>query len=395
MRHHPAYDSRARLDTPLATKLKAQIQSSGPISVRQFMQACLHDPEHGYYRTKTAIGRRGDFITAPEISQIFGELIGLWCAVVWEQMGKPKALNLVELGPGRGTLMADALRALKVVPEMAAAADVHLIESNTTLGEQQKATLARGAAKAPIWHAKADALCDPRAIAAHPTIVIANEFLDTIAVDQWERHDGVWRAREVGLNAQGELAFVSSDVFGEFSQLALPDVLAGAAEDGNIFETSNARAEFLSSVIGRRAQMAPTAALFIDYGHQASAFGDTLQAVKDQRAVSVFLAPGDSDITANVDFEHAIKCCRSFGAVDGPMTQSDFLGGLGITERASRLMAANPAMANTIETAVARLMAPGGMGTRFKAFAVRSRELPPLPILSQAGIAARRAAGER
>jgi NADH dehydrogenase [ubiquinone] 1 alpha subcomplex assembly factor 7 len=391
MRHFPAYQANARLETPLAAKFKAQIRRDGPISVRQYMQACLHDPEHGYYRAKTAIGSKGDFVTAPEISQIFGELIGLWCAVVWEQMGKPAIFNLVELGPGRGTLMRDAVRALKVVPAMATAASVHLIESNFVLMEQQREAL-DSLTRPPMWHASIDALKDSRAILPLPTIIIANEFIDTLAVDQWERKDGTWRVREVGLNAQGELAFVATAADPELSMIALPESLAAMAEEGSIFEASAARAEFFSSAIGRRNTMAPMAALFLDYGHRASSFGDTVQAVREQRHVSIFYAPGDSDISANVDFEHAMACCAHFGAVDGPMSQSDFLSGLGITERATRLMKANPDKANMIETSVARLMAPGGMGTRFKVFATRTRSLPPLPVLSHAGIAARTAA---
>ena len=164
------------------------------------MQACLQDPEHGYYRRQPAIGRAGDFVTAPEISQVFGELVGLWCAVVWQQMGSPPAVRLIELGPGRGTLMRDALRAARLVPEFRAALHVELVESNAALEPVQRATLS-GEGVPLRW--SADILPG-----AGPAIVIANEFIDTLPVAQWVFRDGAWRARCVGLDAAGDLAFV-------------------------------------------------------------------------------------------------------------------------------------------------------------------------------------------
>src|SRR5262245_44643163 len=192
------FDSELR---PLASKLKARTRLTGPISVEQYMQACLHDPEHGYYVTRPAIGAGGDFITAPEISQVFGELIGLWCAVVWQQMGKPARVRLAELGPGRGTLMRDALRAARVVPEFLAALTVELIETNEALVGVQRQTLHGGAV--PVeWRRGLAAASD-----ALPSIVLANEFLDTLPVTQHIRKDNGWVERGVNIDGNSDLVF--------------------------------------------------------------------------------------------------------------------------------------------------------------------------------------------
>jgi len=190
----------AHTATPLARKLAARIAQDGPISVADYMQACLHDLEHGYYRRRMAIGGAGDFVTAPEISQVFGELIGLWCTVVWQQMGAPQAVRLIELGPGRGTLMRDALRASRLVPEFRAALSVDLIETNAALADIQRTTLG-GEAVALGWSTGLEP-------GAAPAIVVANEFLDTLPVAQWAFRDGVWHRRCVGLDAAGDLNFV-------------------------------------------------------------------------------------------------------------------------------------------------------------------------------------------
>ena len=355
--------------TPLAEKLAARIARDGPISVADFMQACLYDPEHGYYRTRAAIGGAGDFVTAPEISQAFGELIGLWCAVVWQQMGAPSRCRLVELGPGRGTLMRDALRAARAVPEFRGALTVHLVETNAALEDEQRATLS-DTDVAMSWHA------DMRAIErAAPTIVIANEFLDTLPVDQWVRRADAWRRRCVGVDAQGQLAFVDGASDGT---PPLPFEQQDTVREGDVVESRDGRLRQLGADVA--ALGAPLAALFIDYGHRLPAPGDTLQAVRAHRYDDPLAAPGESDLTAQVDFAAAASAMQRAGlACDGPITQAELLGRLGIAERASRLMAANPGQAARIESDVARLMAPGGMGTRFHAMGVRSRGLATLP----------------
>ncbi|MDQ8698338.1 SAM-dependent methyltransferase [Hyphomicrobium sp. LHD-15] len=358
-------------DTPLAAKLKDRIRRDGPISVADYMSACLDDPEHGYYRRQTAIGAAGDFVTAPEISQTFGELIGLWCAVVWQQMGSPAALNLVELGPGRGTLMHDALRASRIVPGFREALTIHLVDSNATLRDLQRTTLADCGVPVQFRDHVPDAL------PPHPTIVIANEFLDTLPIEQFEFSGSAWHRRLVGLVDGDQLRF-ETDSTPSAAPPSLP--LALAARSGDILETCGGHRALADTLLKLRAEPAPLAALFIDYGHAATGFGDTLQGVADQKHVSPFHRPGETDLSAQVDFQSFTEACRASGlATDGPLPQGEFLGRLGIIERASRLMAANPAKAGAIEAGVARLLAPNGMGSRFLALGVRSADVAPLP----------------
>jgi len=347
---------------PLAARLAERIRLEGPIGVADYMQACLHDPEQGYYRKSPAIGRGGDFITAAEISQVFGELIGLWCAVVWQSMGAPAPVRLVELGPGRGTLMRDALRAARAAPAFRAALDVRLIESNRALEAAQRANLA-GEGVPIRWSTE----LEPGAPA--PTIVIANEFLDTLPVAQWVFNAGRWHHRCVGLGDDGALAFT---IGGADSSITRP------AQEGDILES---RASALDDWAARLAACgAPLAALFIDYGHPTPALGDTLQAVAAHRYDDPLRAPGEADLSAQVDFAGVAEAMRGRGlACDGPVAQAQLLSSLGIVERASRLMAANPRKAAAIEAGVARLLAPVGMGTRFCALGVRSQSVAPLP----------------
>jgi len=371
-------DPAASGQTPLAVKLAARIKQEGPLSVAEYMDACLHDPEHGYYRKSAAIGRTGDFITAPEISQIFGELIGLWCAVVWQQMGAPSSLRLVELGPGRGTLMRDALRAGRADPAFRAALDVHLIESNAPLAEVQRATLA--AADVPIrWSSDLDAKTG-----SAPAIVIANEFLDTLPVAQWIYRGSQWHARCVGLDDAGRFFYTTG---GPDPGLQVPPSIMPPFRAGDILES---RTPAVAAWAAKLAALgAPVAALFVDYGHPVPALGDTLQAVFAHHYDDPLRAPGEADLTAQVDFPAVATEMGRHGLIcDGPIPQAQFLAALGIVERASRLMAANPRRAAEIETAVARLIAPGGMGTRFWALGVRSKGVEPLPGFEPVDIAA-------
>jgi SAM-dependent MidA family methyltransferase len=355
--------------TPLGKALAARIARDGPISVSAFMEACLYDPTHGYYRTRGAIGRAGDFITAPEISQAFGELIGLWCAVVWQQMRAPSRCRLVELGPGRGTLMRDALRAARADPEFRQALDVRLIETNAALEGEQRATLCDTDVTI-AWHGDMAAL-----ERGAPTIVIANEFLDTLPVEQWVRRDGAWRIRCVGVDGEGRLGFIDG---APDPTRRPPSEIESAAREGDILESRDAKLQTWSAELASLG--APLAALFIDYGHVAPALGDTLQAVRAHSYDDPLAGPGETDLTAQVDFSAVGAAMEGSGLIcDGPVSQAEFLGSLGIAERASRLMAANPAQAARIEGDVARLMVPGGMGTRFHAIGVRSPGLASLP----------------
>ena len=369
------YDPNLRRNTPLARRLKERIRREGPISVDRYIGACLYgtgDPgghNDYYYATRPVIGRSGDFITAPEISQVFGELIGLWCIIVWEQMGRPAPFNLVEFGPGRGTLMRDALRAMRVRPEMLSVVRVVMLDVSVPLADMQRAALA--GVTVPIempgklYRAEA-----PK----RPAIFIANEYLDTEPIEQFIRAEGGWVIRGVGLDGTGELTFVQLRQIHPQTIREL-DEMFPHARLGDIAELYSMNHDT------RHALSEPEVmtALLIDYGHAKSAIGDTLQAVRDHAWEHPLTSPGEADITAQFDFAKFTQEEVGHRAVDGPVTQAEFLGSLGIMERASRLIAANPSRANAIETGVARLMAPNGMGCRFQAIGIRSKGLPPLP----------------
>lgn len=351
--------------TPLARRIADGIRREGPLPVAAFMAACLDDPEHGYYRTKPAIGRAGDFVTAPEISQVFGELMGLWAAVVWQQMGSPAAVTLVELGPGRGTLMRDALRATRRVAGFHAALKVVLVDANPHLRATQQATLAESCV--PIaWCASLDDLAKG---AGGPVIVVANEFVDCWPVHQFVRANGRWQTRCVGLDGEGALAFVAGSAV---------EVSTADCPDGAIAETFD-----YGAIVAALTRFRPVAALVVDYGDAAVGprVGDTLQAVRGHAYEPPLANPGEADMTAQVAFGTLAAAATASGALaaDGPITQATLLGRLGAVERASKLMAANPQAAAAIEASVARLLQPSGMGGRFKALAIRSAGLPVPP----------------
>ncbi len=365
------YDPAARRDTPLALKLKERIAREGPIPVAGYMQACLQDPEYGYYVKQPAIGAKGGFVTAPEISQVFGELIGLWCVAVWQQMGSPNPFNLVEFGPGRGTLMRDALRAMRVRPEILSCLRVILIETSTTLRETQKAALA-GSGVPVSWIGKLDSAEDPKL----PAIVLANEFIDSQPIQQFVRTAEGWAVRTVGLDPYGALVFMAGPYCAEYVARDLEQRFPSAAP-GDVCEVHSLEHEFVDALLN---QPSKAAALLIDYGHPATQPGDTLQAIRAHRHEHPLTSPGEADLTAQVDFAQvAGGLSGAHTAIDGPITQAEFLGRLGIIERASKLMSANPARAAEIEAGVARLIAPTGMGSRFKVIGVRSSGLNTLP----------------
>ncbi len=374
-----SYDPEQRRDTALALKIKQQIASKGPMSIAQFMRACLQDETYGYYRTRKAVGAAGDFITAPEVTQVFGELIGLWSAVVWQQMGAPERINLIELGPGRGTLIADALRAARILPNFIQAISLHLVESSEPAREVQRVTL-QECAVTPSWY---DSIDD---VPPGPSIILGNEFLDVLPVEQFVKRDGQWRRRAVAVDGNERLVF--SDVALNADAQAFDQMRAAdSAANGAIMEACDFGA-LLQSLI-ERAAAAPLAALFLDYGHDSTQIGETLQAVRAHHYEHPLTSPGDADLTCHVNFRDFTRQTNAASelagielAIDGPSAQAQFLGALGIIERASNLMNANPEDAADIEIAIARLLAPQGMGTRFKAIGLRSAKLPPLPGLS-------------
>ena len=372
--HH--YDPAARRDTPLAARIAARIKANGPISLAEYTALCLGDPDHGYYTTRAALGAEADFITAPEITQIFGELIGIWCAVTWQQLGAPAQLKLIELGPGRGTMITDALRAMAKVPDLVRAVRLHLVDICEPLRDQQRMRLG-GAPVAPAWSTDTADLLAATANSDGPYLVIGNEYLDALATAQVIAVDEVWHDRQVDLDSEGKLQFA----IGNPTALAVPLPAAGQA-NGTVFEVTEAFQGTVAPLLDALHQRQALAALFIDYGHERSTSAETLQAVREHAYEHPLTSPGEADLTTQVDFEAFAGTMRAAGlAVDGPVAQAEFLGQLGIVERTSHLMAANPDQASAIESATQRIMAPNGMGTRFKAIAVRSPHLAPLPCL--------------
>ena len=364
-----SYDDPLRRQTPLALKLKESIRRDGPMTVAEFTGQCLWDEENGYYATRNGIGASGDFITAAEISQVFGELIGLWAAVVWkEALGGPGAVHIVEYGPGRGTMMRDIIRAGRVVPGFREAARVHLVEMSATLAATQRATL--DGLPVPVTWGQNLVGFDT------PAIIFANEFLDAWPAEQWVKTASGWRWRGVGLSETGELCF-TTDVPGTRTRDDLDTQYPHAAH-GTIVESQ--RPELFAEALKTLARKGPVSALIIDYGYATPSAGDTLQAVRQHKYESPLTSPGEADISAHVSFFELASVLHQAGlAIDGPVTQAEFLGALGIIERTTRLMQANPARAGEIETGVARIMAPNGMGGLFKVIGVRSPELPVLP----------------
>ncbi len=355
-------------DTALAGVLKAMITADGPMGIDRFMTACLAHPRHGYYMGRDPFGRGGDFITAPEVSQMFGELIGIWCAAGWQIMETPDVLNLVELGPGRGTLMADLVRAAKVMPGLGDALSIHLVETSPALKAVQEKTLAAAGIKA-CWHERFEDVP-----AAGPLMVIANEFFDALPVRQFVRAGEAFRERVVGLDAAGGLAFgLGSD---ETRDEAMPD-WARQASEGAIVEISPAR-EAVAEVIGARIVAEGGAALIIDYGHTTSGPGDTLQAVRKHRPVDVLAHPGEADLTTHVDFGALQRALERGGAkVHGPLTQGSFLMGMGLREREDVLKRrADQRQRIIISRAAQRLAAGTGMGQLFKVIAATHPDLP-------------------
>jgi len=363
---------------PLETEIRRRIAAAGPMPVAEYMALCLSHPEHGYYTTRDPLGASGDFITAPEISQMFGELIGLWMAAVWSQMGSPDNIRIIELGPGRGTLMKDAMRAVKVMPRFREALVLHLVEINPALRARQESAL--DPLSLPVfWHAT---LND---VPQGPAIVIANEFFDALPVNQAVKSSRGWHERQVGIDADGALAFtVATDPTPHLERL-LPPALRDAPE-GAMAEWRDATAGF---DLGRRLKRDGGAALVIDYGHTDSAAGDTLQAVGQHAYADPLSAPGSIDITAHVDFAALTRAVEAMGADGyGPITQAELLRRLGIDSRAATLKSkATGAQIAEIEGAMARLTGDGrtGMGTLFKAAAYAHPALGAPPAFAPRG----------
>jgi NADH dehydrogenase [ubiquinone] 1 alpha subcomplex assembly factor 7 len=354
----------------LGQKIARRIRAEGPLSVAAYMAMALHDPDDGYYARREPIGAQGDFITAPEISQVFGELIGLWCALVWRRLGGPDPVTLAELGPGRGVLMSDLLRAAATVPDFRRALRLHLVETSTPLREAQQQRLALFA---PIWVPRFEDLPEG------PLLLIANEFFDALPIRQFVRRDPHWSERMVALDSENRFVFTEGPV-SPVTRLLLPNGLRDSAEEGAIVEVSPI-AVALATAIGARFSRHSGAALVIDYGYLQSALGATVRALRRHRAVPELAEPGTADLSAHVDFAAFAQAARNGGAeVYGPVPQTRLLTALGVVERAAALRAAaGPSQQQALDRGVERLIDPDGMGTLFKAVALVSPGLPAPP----------------
>jgi NADH dehydrogenase [ubiquinone] 1 alpha subcomplex assembly factor 7 len=342
-----------------------EIRSAGPISTARFMDLALGHPTLGYYARRDPLGTGGDFITAPEVSQVFGELLGLWFAQAWSQQGRPDPCLLVELGPGRGTLMADLLRAAAQVPDFRASLQIHLVETSAPLRARQRDRLAD---EAVHWHRTLDE------VPAGPMLLVANEFFDALPVHQLVRAEQGWVERRVGL-AGSALAFTPSDRPAAF---ALP--LPAGQPPGQITEVSPAR-NAIARAIGRRLGTHGGVALLVDYGAWADVTGDTLQAVRGHASCGVLETPGEADLSSHVDFRALALAARAGGAaVYGPVPQGPFLRAMGIDLRVARLLErATPAQRRELRAALFRLTDGGAMGELFKVLALSGPGAPPPP----------------
>lgn len=357
----------------LQSEIKRLIKSSGPMPVWRYMELCLMHPEHGYYVSRDPLGREGDFTTAPEVSQMFGELLGLWAASVWRLMGSPDNVRLVELGPGRGTMMADALRALRVLPPLYQTLSVHLVEINPVLREKQKSLLTPS--RNITWHDSLDEVPEG------PAIILANEYFDVLPIHQVVRRETGWHERVVELD-DGMLGFgAAPEPLPQFEALLPP--LLRAAPLGAVFEW---RPDTEMMEIAGRLRDQGGAALIIDYGHGRSDAGDTFQAIARHSFTDPLKSPGEADLTAHVDFQALAHGAEAVGArVHGPITQGEFLKRLGIETRAVTLMTkASPEASEDIAGALKRLTGGGrsGMGSLFKVLGVSAPQLISLPGLS-------------
>ena len=349
----------------LSDLINRQIETTGPMSVATFMGLCLTHPRHGYYSASDPLGARGDFITAPEISQMFGELIGFFAVNVWQQLGEPRTFTLLELGPGRGTLMEDALRVAARADGFIDAMHLQLFDSNPTLRAEQEKRLGR---YSPYWAEEIDALADD------PVIIIANEFFDALPIRQYVKGETGWHERQIGL-INSRRAFGLSPT--PIPQSAMPPELADATP-GEVYEASLAGEDVMKR-LGQRVHDQTGALLAIDYGYAETRTGETLQALSRHAFADPLERPGEIDLSAHVNFGALGKVAVEIGLETQPVVpQRDFLARLGIVERATALARANPDQLETIGAALKRLTAPEEMGTLFKVFCAHSPGLDPL-----------------
>lgn len=362
----------------LAAQLRERISSEGALPISVFMTEALFDPMAGFYATKDPLSADSDFVTAPEISQMFGELTGLWAAECWGQMGAPDPVHLIEMGPGTGRMMGDVLRAARAAPGLLSAAKLHLVEVSPAL----KMVQAQSLSHAPLQARWQKSLGDTE---PGPSLILANELLDCLPIRQAIRHKGVWRERVVGLHPQDKSRFI----FGLGPVLSASDLDLIAeplrdADEGTLVELRPADATLIET-LAERFKATPGYALFIDYGSATPQAGDTFQALRKHEKVDPLDQPGTADLTAWVDFDSLARLAVNAGLdVYGIETQGAFLTGLGIETRAASL-ARNQDEAGRARIArqLHRLTAPEEMGDLFKVIAFASPGLPPVPGLER------------
>lgn len=346
----------------LSQTIISEINKAGPVRFDRFWYMALAHPEHGYYMTRDPFGRGGDFTTAPEISQLFGEIIGVWAVDMWEKLEQPQKLHILECGAGRGTLMADLMRITRHIPQFNLAVDVHLLEISPVLKLSQEKALGE---YAPTWHKSLETVPLDA-----PLLVIGNEFLDALPVRQFEMTGEGWRERYV-VHQDGEFVLsldvddVPKDVVKQLDEFKM------GAKIGDVLELAQARENFVGQIC-RMLKVNSGAALFIDYGHIKTALGDTVQAVKDHKFINILEDVGNVDITSHVDFEPLCNIVIDQGMqVFGPVEQGAFLYGLGIEQRVQALLSqADERQALDIKSGLSRLTAPDQMGKLFKVMGI-------------------------
>jgi NADH dehydrogenase [ubiquinone] 1 alpha subcomplex assembly factor 7 len=358
----------------LETLLKRRISLSGPMTVSDYMVEVLQHPVHGYYNRPQVLGAKGDFVTASEVSQIFGELIGLWAIDRWQSLGSPQSFALIELGPGRGTLMADFLRAGRLAPPFLDALSLHLVEASPTLRNIQSDLLSEFA---PVWHN------DITSLPQGPCIMVGNEFLDAMPIRQFARIDGNWQEKLIGMNDNEELGF-------QMSNPILQSHLTGLGANIEDLE----KLDFLelspvqisqADILAGHLKHNGGVALLIDYGFAKADGRNSLQAVKRHETHPVLTDPGTADLTAHVDFASLTRQFRHHGlSVHGPVEQGPFLSALGLEQRKQNLLEnASLGQAEDIVTGANRLINKDQMGSLFKVVAV-STEAGNCPGFSEA-----------
>ncbi len=359
----------------LAELIALEIRTTGPLSLANYMRLCLTHPKFGYYKNADPLGPSGDFITAPEISQMFGEFIGLWIANTWQTMGAPERFTLLELGPGRGTLMQDALRVMQNVPGLLEAKQLVLLETNKALISQQ---LEKLLPHNPTW---IEELPNPEEADDIPIIIVANEFFDALPIRQYQKHNGNWHERSIGLK-DNKLSLGLAPT--PFPPEHMPTAIRDAAE-GEVWEAGMTGLQLmhdLSLEIARRGG----AMLTIDYGYDQTRTGETFQALKNHKFADPLAEPGKADLTAHVDFAALALAAETAGITAHPIiTQNAFLHAMGIVDRTKSLAMANSAQAKDIIAGAERLVSEKHMGELFKCLCISTKDMAVYPFAAPKG----------